>query len=41
MELADKKDKKKTQAKYDKQLSEISENLAIAKEANWLYEKIW
>lgn len=39
MELADKKDKKKTQAKYDKQLSEISENLAIAKEANWLYEK--
>ena len=39
VELADKKDKKKTQAKYDKQLSEISENLAIAKEANWLYEK--
>lgn len=39
VELVDKKDKKKTQAKYDKQLSEISENLTIAKEANWLYEK--
>lgn len=39
VELADKKDKKKTQVKYDKQLSEISETLTIAKEANWLYEK--
>ncbi len=39
VESADKKDKKKTQTIYDKEIAELSETLTIAKEANWLYEK--
>lgn len=39
VDAADKRDKKKTQSEYDEKIAEISEQLTVAKEANWLYEK--
>ena len=39
VETADKREKKKTQTEYDEKISELTEKLTIAKEANWLYEK--
>lgn len=39
VEEADKKDKKKVQADYDEKIAEIMDQLTVAKEANWLYEK--
>lgn len=39
VDVADKRDKKKTQSEYDEKIAEISEQLTVAKEANWLYEK--
>ena len=39
VELAEKRDKKNIQDKYDEKLTCIIDNLTIAKEANWLYEK--
>lgn len=36
---ADKKDKKKTQALFDEKIDILLEQLKIAKEASWLYEK--
>ncbi len=39
VEAADKRDKKKTQAEYDEKIAEITDQLTVAKEANWLYEK--
>lgn len=39
VEAAQKREKKKTQEEYDVKLAELSEQLTIAKEANWLYEK--
>lgn len=39
VEAADKREKKKLQTEYDDRISELTERLTIAKEANWLYEK--
>lgn len=39
VEVADKRDKKKTQSEYDEKIAEIMNQLSVAKEANWLYEK--
>ncbi|MDO5155147.1 MAG: class I SAM-dependent DNA methyltransferase [Eubacteriales bacterium] len=39
VETADKRDKKKTQSEYDEKIAEITDQLTVAKEANWLYEK--
>ena len=39
VEAADKREKKKLQIEYDDRISELTERLKIAKEANWLYEK--
>lgn len=39
VEAAQKREKKKIQEEYDIKLAELSEQLTIAKEANWLYEK--
>ena len=39
VEAADKREKKKIQTEYDDRISELTERLTIAKEANWLYEK--
>jgi len=39
VEAADKREKKKLQTEYDDRISELTERLIIAKEANWLYEK--
>lgn len=39
VEAAEKREKKKTQEAYDTKLSELTDILTIAKEANWLYEK--
>ncbi len=39
VESANKKDKKKTETIYDKEIAELTQTLTIAKEANWLYEK--
>lgn len=39
IEAADKREKKKLQIEYDDRISELTERLKIAKEANWLYEK--
>ena len=39
VESAEKREKKKTQEAYDTKLAELTDILAIAKEANWLYEK--
>ncbi len=39
VEAADKRDKKKTQSEYDEKIAEIMDQLSVAKEANWLYEK--
>ena len=39
VEEADKRDKKKVQADFDEQIAEITDQLTVAKEANWLYEK--
>lgn len=39
VEVADKRDKKKTQEEYDTKLAELTDVLTVAKEANWLYEK--
>lgn len=39
VESAGKREKKKTQEKYDVQLAELTDILTIAREANWLYEK--
>lgn len=39
VEAAEKREKKKIQEEHDTKLSELTEVLTIAKEANWLYEK--
>ena len=39
VEAADKRDKKKTQSEYDEKIADIMDQLSVAKEANWLYEK--
>ena len=39
VEAADKRDKKKTQSEYDEKIAEIMDQLTVAKEAHWLYEK--
>ena len=39
VEASDKRDKKKTQSEYDEKIAEIMDQLTVAKEANWLYEK--
>lgn len=39
VEAADKRDRKKTQSEYDEKIAEIMDQLTVAKEANWLYEK--
>ena len=39
VEVADKRDKKKTQSEYDEKIAEIMDQISVAKEANWLYEK--
>ena len=39
VEDAEKRDKKKVQAEYESKLTELTELLVVAKEANWLYEK--
>lgn len=39
VDSAVKKDKKKTQAKYDEKIAELEEQLIVAKEAVWLYSK--
>lgn len=39
VETADKRDRKKTQSEYDEKIAEIMDQLTVAKEANWLYEK--
>lgn len=39
VEAADKREKKKLQTEYDDRISELTERLTIAKEANWLYKK--
>ena len=39
VEAADKRDRKKTQSEYDEKIAEIMDQLVVAKEANWLYEK--
>ena len=39
VEAAEKREKKKTQEKYNTKLAELFDILTIAKEANWLYEK--
>ena len=39
VEEADKRDKKKVQADFDEKIAEIMNQLTVAKEANWLYEK--
>lgn len=36
---ADKRDKKSTQAEYDERIAVLTDDLTIAKEAYWLYEK--
>ena len=36
---ADKRDKKVTQAAYDERIADLTDELTIAKEAHWLYEK--
>ncbi len=36
---ADKRDKKSTQAEYDERIAALTDDLTIAKEAHWLYEK--
>ena len=36
---ADKREKKKTQSEYDERIATLNDELTIAKEANWLYEK--
>lgn len=39
VETAEKREKRRIQEEYDSKLSELTDILAIAKEANWLYEK--
>ena len=39
VEHAGRTDKKRIQAEYDKMITEKNEQIAVAKEANWLYEK--
>ena len=39
VEAADKREKKKLQTEYDDRISELTERLTIAKEADWLYKK--
>lgn len=39
VEAVDKRDKKKTQSEYDEKIAEIMDQLTVAKEAHWLYEK--
>ena len=39
VEAADKRDRKKTQSEYDEKIADIMDQLSVAKEANWLYEK--
>ena len=39
IEQEQKREKKKFQTEYDDRISELTERLIIAKEANWLYEK--
>lgn len=39
VESAEKREKKKTQGAYDIKITQLTEILTIAKEANWLYEK--
>lgn len=39
VEVADKREKKKLQTEYGDRISELTERITIAKEANWLYEK--
>jgi hypothetical protein len=36
---ADKRDKKSTQAEYDERIAALTDELTVAKEAHWLYEK--
>ena len=36
---ADKRDKKSTQAEYDKRIADLTDELTVAKESLWLYEK--
>ena len=39
VEVAEKREKKKTQEEYDIKIAELTDILTIAKEANWLYER--
>ena len=39
VKAAGRRDRKKTQEKYDTKLTELTDILTVAKEANWLYEK--
>ena len=39
VENASRNDKKRIQAEYDKMITEKNEEIAVAKEANWLYDK--
>ena len=39
VEAADKRDKKKIQSEFDEKIADITDQLSVAKEANWLYEK--
>lgn len=39
VENAGRNDKKRIQAEYDKMITDKNEEIAVAKEANWLYEK--
>ena len=39
VEHASRNDKKRIQAEYDKMITDKNEEIAVAKEANWLYEK--
>ena len=39
VEAAHKRDRKKTQSEYDEKIADIMDQLSVAKEANWLYEK--
>ena len=39
VEQAERREKKSVQARYDEEIAELEERLAIAKEADWLYHK--
>ena len=39
VEQAERREKKSVQARYDDEITELEERLAIAKEADWLYDK--